>query len=97
MSVIDHYKVYKGGTVGCPESYFLLMRTTCCDKQCVEDDELCELYIDPADLSHPISLLHGKDEPGISCPFCSAEDWDLDEITELNRVSPEWRWAAVER
>jgi hypothetical protein len=97
MSVIDDYKFRKGGAVGCSQSYFLLKQTTCCGKQCVQDDELWELYWDPSDLSGPKSLLHRENEPGLSCPFCLAKDWNLREITDLNGVSSDWRWATIER
>jgi len=97
MSVIEHYKFVKNGAWDCGNSHFVLKSTSCCDKQCVEDEEICTLYVNALDLTQQVSLLRSPSEPRLACPFCRAANWDLKEVEGLSMVAAEWEWAALER
>ncbi len=98
MGVIDKYRFEKRGGAGCSNSDYRLHRTTCCGGYCVEDDELSDLYLDPADLSRRVSLLRDRADTGpFPCPLCGTAEWDLAEVEELAGVPEEWRWACHPR
>jgi hypothetical protein len=90
MGVIDKYQFESRGAVGCTNSDYSLQRTSCCQSYAAEDDELSDLYFDPADLSHRVSLLHSP-----RCPFCGAAQWELIEVQEFAEVPAAWRWACA--
>lgn len=78
---------------GIDNSHFVLMRTTCCERGAVEDDELNNLFFVPSDLSVKVSLLYSPAEsPPPACPLCGAYEWDLAEIRSQSEVPEEWRW-----
>src|SRR5690348_10324259 len=98
MGVIDKYRFEERSRAGCSNSDYRLHRTTCCGGFCVEDDELSDLYLDPADLSRRVSLLRERsDTSPFLCPLCGAAEWDLAEVRELADVPEEWRWACHPR
>jgi hypothetical protein len=98
MGVIDKYRFEERGGGGCSNSDYHLHRTTCCGGYCVEDDELSDLYLDPADLSRWVSLLRERsDTSPFPCPLCGAAEWELVEVQELADVPDEWRWACHPR
>lgn len=88
MGLIDKWRFEARGSVGCSNSDYRLHRTTCCGAYCVEDDELLQLYFDPADLSRNILLIEGS-----PCPICGSQQWDLTEVEDMNDVPPDWLWA----
>ena len=92
MGVIDKYRFEHRGGHGCSNSDYVLHRTTCCGSFCVEDNELLDLYIDPADLGKATQLYNES-----PCPFCDSVDWNLSEITELSGVPHDWCWATMDR
>jgi len=96
MGVIDKWHFEARGGHGCDNSDYRLLRTTCCGFYVVEDVELLDLYVDPADLNNSIALgyspRHG--EPLPMCPFCGAAEWDLVEIQDITGVPEVWEWAA---
>jgi len=95
MSVIDKARFEAAGGNGCGSSVYVLQRTTCCGAFAVEDRELADLYLDPADLRRTLTLMYdpSADAPP-PCPFCSADDWDMVEVHNLADIPPAWRWAA---
>jgi hypothetical protein len=95
MGVIDKWCFEARGGHGCSNSDYRLHKTTCCGSYAVEDDELLELYIDPADLNKRVDLGYSPrdGEPPPRCPFCGAEKWDLIEIDAPSDVPEAWRWA----
>jgi hypothetical protein len=97
MGVIANHRFEARTKGGCSNSEYLLSRTTCCGRYCVEDAELCQLYTDPDRLDSVVLLLRSPDEPPILCPFCGSTDWDLSRIDGLDQVPATWRWACCER
>lgn len=96
MGVIDKYKFESRGGHGCSNSNYVLHRTTCCRRFCVEDSELADLYVDPTDLTRRMPLWRGGEDE-FPCPFCGTLVWDLSEVDELDEVPSDWHWACVER
>jgi hypothetical protein len=90
MGTIDKVRFERRGARGCSNSDYDICQTTCCDVWCVEDDELSDLYVDPADLSAVIGL-YGEDV--LRCPFCRSATWDLRRVVDLASVPEDWRWA----
>jgi hypothetical protein len=95
MSVIDKSRFEAAGGNGCGSSVYVLQRTTCCAAFAVEDRELADLYLDPADLRRTLTLMYdpSADAPPPR-PFRSADDWDMVEVHNVADVPPAWRWAA---
>jgi hypothetical protein len=92
--LIDKCRFEQRSAAGCSNSDYRLLRTTCCSGHCVEDEELSDLYLDPADLSKRVSLLRLEtDTHPFPCPLCGTLEWDLDEVKELADVPDVWRWA----
>lgn len=89
MGIIDKYLFEKRGAHGCSNSDYLLHRTTCCGRTCVEDNELLELYVDPDDLNRRVTLRGDV----VACPFCGSVKWNLEEILDVADIPDEWRWA----
>lgn len=97
MGLIDKYRFEKRGGVGCSNSDYRLLYTTCCGGYCVTDDELSDLYLDPGDLSRHVSLLQDRsDTRPFPCPLCAATEWDLVEVQELADVPENWQWACYQ-
>jgi len=93
MSLIDKYKFEHRGGYGCSNSDYDLCRTSCCGAYCVHDNELLDLYLDPADLTKKIEFIN----PAASCPFCGSQKWKLEDVMSLTEVPADWKWAAYER
>ena len=93
MFTVDKYNFEKRGATGCSNSDYRVAVLTCCGRQVVEDDELSDLYFNPADLSKKVSLLRTRDVTPDACPLCRSTDWDLVPLDNLGEVSEEWRWA----
>jgi hypothetical protein len=92
--VIEKRQFESRGGHGCSNSDYDLLRTMCCGSYAVEDNELQDLYIDPADLTRWITLLYDpRAEAPPRCPFCGAVTWDTNEVTNLAEVPEAWRWA----
>jgi hypothetical protein len=90
MSVIDKNKLESRWAVGCSNPDYNLHRTTCCSNFCVEDDELLQLYFDPADSTKWIWL-----EEACTCPFCGSNGWKLAEVENVDDVPVSWNWAST--
>ena len=73
---------------GCSNSDYNLVRTTCCGKFAVEDDELLDLYYDSENLSKIVKLYEDS-----NCPFCNSNEWDYVEIEDASLVPNHWKWA----
>ena len=98
MGIIDTYRFETRGGGGCSNSDYHLHRTICRGGYCVEDDELSDLYIDPADLARWVSLLRERSDTSPSpCPLCGAAEWELVEVQELTDVPDDWRSACHPR
>lgn len=97
MSVIDNFRFEARSRCGCSNSDYHLYRTNCCCGFCVVDDELSDLYFDPADLRRVSLLRERTDTTPFPCPLCGAAEWDLTEIEELSDVPESWRWACWPR
>ena len=53
----------------------------CCNRICVEDNELHEFYFDPKDPSANLNLW----EDGLVCPICGHDDWSVsDRLGDLD-------------
>ena len=72
-------------------SEYLFQRTCCCEKFCVEDTELADLYTDPENLEIKITL-YTLDQAELRCPFCDAVEFDLVEVSDLKEVPEAWKW-----
>jgi hypothetical protein len=94
ISVLDHHRFKERGAYDCGNSHFVLKAVTCCGRQCVEDEELTELFIDPFDLSKTFSLHLSSPYEQLPCPFCGSVEWDLVLIDDVLAIAPEWKWAA---
>lgn len=95
MSVIDKVRFETRGARGCSNSDYRLCQATCCGRYCVEDEELGDLYLDPADLGRTVSLLGAQGDLPPPCPMCGAPEWDLTEVRELPDVPASWTWACT--
>lgn len=58
---------------GCSNSDYSFVRTLCCARICVEDNELHELFFDPEDPEKRLTLWTS----GLSCPLCGKADWEI--------------------
>ena len=97
MGVIDNHRFEARSGGGCNNSEYLLSRTTCCGRNCVEDAEMCQLYTDSERLDMRVFLLQSPGEVPNPCPFCGAAEWDLSRVDALDQVPAAWRWACCER
>lgn len=88
--VIDKAAFEARGGFGCSSSAYALVRTTCCGRFAVEDEELLDLYFDPDDLTKTVKLY----EDG-ACPFCGSDDWDLEGIDAPAAAPGDWQWAVA--
>lgn len=86
--LIDKTVFEARGEYGCSNSDYNLVRTTCCGKFAVEDDELLQLYCDPEDLSKVVQLFDVQ-----SCPLCQSSEWELKEVESQTDMPKEWAWA----
>ena len=93
MFFLDKYLFEKLGASGCSGSDYRVFRSTCCNRQIVEDDELSDLYFDSTNLSKKLSLLGRQGDPVHCCPLCGETRWDLIPIDGVADVSEEWWWA----
>ena len=93
MRIVDKYRFESRSRGGCSNSDYLLQRTSCCGRYCVEDDELSDLYFDSGDPSRRITLLRLPSDPPIPCPCCGALEWELREVTAIGEAPEEWSWA----
>ena len=93
MFTLEKQILEKRGARGCSNSSYRLVALTCCGRQVVEDDELSDLYIDPADLSKNVTLLKTADSEATECPLCGAATWDFVVVDDVSEASLEWNWA----
>ena len=74
MKELDKWKFEARGGYGCDNSGYLLRTTSCCHRAVVLDDELEDIYYDPADLGRAVRIWEFMCEWGGAppCPFCGA-------------------------
>lgn len=94
MFFLDKRLFEKRGASGCSDSGYRVLRSTCCNRQAVEDDELSDLYFDSTNLSRKVGLLGAKGETLPRCPLCGATRWDLIPIDGVAELAEEWCWAS---
>jgi len=81
MGIINKEKFEKNKDYEFKESFFDLCKTICCNKFCIKDGKVLELFINPKDLNEVFPV--NKD---VKCPFCGADKWKIIEIKDINEV-----------
>ena len=86
-------EIRKRGGKLCGNDDFEIVRSTCCGREYLCNNEVLTLYLDPADLS--VCYLDAEGEPLPRCEGCGSTSWAYNAIQEPDeavRGGP-WSWA----
>ena len=88
---LDKKRFETWSKIGCSNSEYSFVRTLCCSKICVEDNELHELFYDSSDSTKKMNLWTSS----LSCPICGESKWEVSDISEPLNTPEQNSWHAV--
>lgn len=82
----------RGGEL-CGNDDFEIVRSTCCGREYLCNNEVLTIYLNPADLS--IRYLDAEDEPLPRCESCGSIAWEYNAIPDTDEAVRRgmWSWA----
>ena len=81
----------KNGGIVCGDDDFVLVTLSCCGCQCLYNEEILDLYIDPENLTKRYFL--SSTEPTPKCLNCGSTDWEFSNYGLNIETVKKSRWA----